>query len=213
MSDNLQPPGLWFSPGDAVLARQRDVILLSSLGVHGLAEKFLDGLATIASDGSGFARHVQDVIEMDDSWRAGPGNEQHASVVAIGPACGGMTIAVSGMAWAEITTVHGVQRIQAGQPSMLLHCVLGMPPIAVHAGLGTDIAELGIDRFSRLDGGTVRAAGFSYYRTHAPICAARADAVVAPEPFDALAARRCRVRCGRGSARAAIGAAGPGRAG
>jgi FHA domain len=152
-------PGLWFVPGDAVLARMGGLVLLSSVTENDFLEKLLDGLASINGDGPDFARLAEAGIEDDGAWQAGA---QGPAVVAVGPSRAGLAVTVSGTAWVEVTTGHGVQRLEAGQPSALLRCVVRAPVIAVHGGLGTDSGRARPDPFSRLDAGTVRACGFTY---------------------------------------------------
>ena len=157
--DGHHRPGLWFVPGDAVLARMGGLVLLSSVTENDFLEKLLDGLANINGDGPDFARLAEAGIEDDGAWQAG---EQGPTVVAVGPSRAGLAVTVSGTAWVEVTTGHGVQRLEAGQPSALLRCVVRAPVIAVHGGLGTDSGRARPDPFSRLDAGTVRACGFTY---------------------------------------------------
>jgi hypothetical protein len=167
MSQPIHPPGLWSTPGDGVLARQGGLVLLSSVAESGLVDRLLDVLAETADgsgDGGQFTSAVEDVLENDDSWSAVPGHPPAPAVVAFGPFRGGMAVTVGGAAWAELTTSDGTQSLAAGQSPMLLRCVLGYPVIAVHGGLSADRPERGrTDRFSRLDGGTMRAGRLSYY--------------------------------------------------
>lgn len=153
-------PGLWFVPGDAVLARAGDLVLLSSVTQNDFLEKLLDGLANVTGASPDFARLAEASVEDNGAWQAG---EQGPAVVAVGPARTGLAVTVSGTAWAEITTGRGVQRLEAGQPAALLRCVVTAPVLAVHGGLGTDPGRARPDRFSRLDAGTVRACGFTYH--------------------------------------------------
>jgi hypothetical protein len=75
-----------------------------------------------------------------------------------------MAVTVSGGAWADVSTAHGTQRVEAGQPGMLLRCLLRSPVSAVRGGLGAaGNGAVSTDRFSRLDAGTVRASGLSYF--------------------------------------------------
>jgi hypothetical protein len=165
------PPGLWFVPGDAVLARSGSLILLSSAAEDGFLDELLGGLACLNKLLDGLAHEfdnlIEDAINNYGAGQTGRWGEQDPAVVAIGPARQGLTATVSGTAWAEITTVHGLQRLEAGQPSMLLRSMLSAPVIAVHCGVAADLGRPCPDRFSRLDGGTVRAGGFTYYPDHA----------------------------------------------
>jgi FHA domain-containing protein len=162
-SDGHQTPGLWFLPGDAVLARLGSRVLLSSADGNGFLEKLLDGLAETAADGPDFARLAEDAIVSDGGRRGG---QQVPAVVAVGPSAAGTAITVSGTAWAEVTTTAGVRQIEAGPSALLVRCVLAADLIAVHGGIGGERGRARIDRFSRLDAGTVRAGGFSYH--HGP---------------------------------------------
>jgi hypothetical protein len=170
--------------GDGVLARRGDLVLLSSLVENGLLDALLELLAEIADaggDGRRFAGVVEEALKSDGTWDAGRGDQQSPAVVAFGPDGAGLAVTVSGAAWAELTTAHGTRRLVAGQPSMLLRCTTGSPVIAVHGGLGTvggDIART--DRFSRLDRGTARAGGLSYYPDHPAISGAQPSAEAMP---------------------------------
>ncbi|HXP20661.1 MAG TPA: FHA domain-containing protein [Streptosporangiaceae bacterium] len=173
MSDLNHPPGLWPVPGDGVLARHGDLILLSSLESGQFADVLLDLLEQISGsggDGRRFADAVADALEIEAMGGAageGAGAETDSapgpSVLAFGPAGSGLAVTVSGSAWADVVTAHGVQRIAAGQPGMLLRCLLRSPASAVRGGLGpSGDGEARTDRFSRLDGGTLRAGGLAY---------------------------------------------------
>ncbi len=119
-------------------------------------------IAEAGGDGRRFAGAVEGVLESDGAWKSA-GDQSAPAVLAFGPAHDDLAVTASGTAWAEITTAHGVQMF-AGQPCMLLRCLLGGPAIAVRGGLTADrTGRAGTDRFSRLDSGTVRAGGFSYY--------------------------------------------------
>jgi FHA domain len=159
--------GLWSVPGDGVLARQGDLILLSAIDERGLLDSLLDLLAKTSQaggDGRRYVDAVEDLIESDETWGAGDEGQPGPAVVAFGPAGAGLAVTVSGTAWAEITTAHGSDRLVAAQPATLLRCVVGVPVYAVRGGLGTGSA-LGdrTDRFSHLERGTIRAGGLSYH--------------------------------------------------
>jgi len=170
--------------GDGVLARRGDLVLLSSLDENGLLDALLELLAEIADaggDGPRFADVVEDMIKSDGRWDVDREEQMSPAVVAFGPAGAGLAVTVSGAAWAELTTAHGMQRLVAGQPSMLLRCTTGSPVSAVHGGLSTvrgDIART--DRFSRLDRGTARAGGLSYYPDHPAISGAQPSVEAMP---------------------------------
>jgi len=172
MSGQGHPPGLWPVLGEGVLARYGNLVLLVSLDSARLVDLLLDLHEQVAgSDGDGrrFTDAVADAVEVHHfpaagPAKAGPGQEPEPSVLAFGAAGQGLAITLSGSAWVEVTTAHGTQRIEAGQPGMLLRCLLRSEVAAVRGGL--DRVEHGAartDRFSRLDAGTVRASGLSYY--------------------------------------------------
>jgi hypothetical protein len=182
VSDPTHPPGLWPVPGDGVLARHGSLILLSSLDSGQFVDALLDLLDRVASaggDGRQFADQVAAVLEADEA--AGIGDGDGPSVLAFGAVGAGMAVTVSGGAWADVSTAHGTQRVEAGQPGMLLRCLLRSPVGAVRGGLGAaGNGAVSTDRFSRLDAGTVRASGLSYFAGGAvPIVA---PAPVAPQP-------------------------------
>jgi FHA domain len=159
--------GLWSVPGDGVLARQGDLILLSTIDERGLLDNLLDLLAKtseVGGEGRRFANAVEDLIEADETWGGSDEGQPGPAVIAFGPAGAGLAVTVSGTAWAEITTTHGTDRLAAAQPATVLRCVMGIPVYAVRGGLG--VGRGGgdrTDRFSRLERGTIRAGGLSYH--------------------------------------------------
>ncbi len=158
------PPGLWPVPGEGVLARAGTLILLSSLDSGQFVDTLLDLLEQLAADGGDgrqLADQVAALVEADESAAIGSAGP---SVLAFGAAGGGLAVTVSGGAWADVTTEHGTARIEAGQPGMLLRCLLRSPVSAVRGGLGAaGNGAPSTDRFSRLDAGTVRADGLSFF--------------------------------------------------
>ncbi len=167
MSDQAHRAGLWSVEGPGVLARQGGLVLLSGLADTGLPDRLLDLLAETADaggDGLRFAEAVEKALDEDGSWRVSHEGQQGPAVLAFGEAGAGLAVSVTGAAWAEITTIHGTQRIVAGQPSMLLRCLVGTQVLTVRGGLGGGHGDHArTDRFSRLDSGVVRAGGFSYH--------------------------------------------------
>ncbi len=159
--DPGHPAGLFPVPGDGVLARRGNLILLCSLSVSHLADRLLDLLeqtADAGGDGRQFADAVAAVVEQTDA-QDGP------AVLAFGPAGPGVAVTVSGGAWADVTTAAGTARVEAGHPGMLLLCVLRSPVSGVRGGLSPgDNGAASTDRFSRLEAGTVRAGGLSFYQ-------------------------------------------------
>ena len=167
MNASVGRQGLWSLPGDGVLARQGDLILLSAIDERGLLDNLLDLLAKtseVGGDGRRFVDAVEDLIEGDETWGAGDEGEPGPAVIAFGPVGAGLAVTVSGTAWAEITTAHGTDRLVAAQPATVLRCVVGIPVYAVRGGLG--VGRGGgdrTDRFSHLERGTIRAGGLSYH--------------------------------------------------
>jgi FHA domain len=159
--------GLWSVPGDGVLARQGDLILLSAIDEHGLLDNLLDLLASTSEaggDGRRFVDAVEELIEGDESWGAGDEGQRGPAVVAFGPVGAGLAVTVSGTAWAEITTAHGTDRLAAAQPATVLRCLVGIPVYAVRGGLGAGRGGGDrTDRFSHLERGAIRAGGLSFH--------------------------------------------------
>ena len=181
MNGSIGRPGLWSIPGNGVLARQGDLIVLTAIDERGLVEKLLDSLARAsegADDGRRLADAIEDLVENDETWGGGQEGPSAPAVIAIGPAGAALAVMVSGTAWAEITTARGTDRLVAGQPAAVLRCVVADPVHAVRGGLGTGRgAGDRTDRFSRLERGSVRAGGLSY---HLGLPAAHLDLPAAP---------------------------------
>lgn len=190
------PAGLWPAPGDGVLARRGNLIMLTSAESGDLVDVLLDVLEQLAAaggDGRRFADAVAEILETDSAGLAG---EAGPSVLAFGPVGHGMAATVCGTAWAEIGTARGDARVEASQPGMLLRCVLTSPVSGVVGGLGAggEVAAR-TDRFSRLDAGTVRASGLRYHV---------AGQSSGPEPAYAPSAPSERARPGSGASEAAL---------
>jgi FHA domain len=164
VTEQPHSPGLWPVPGDGVLARHGSLVLLSSLGDGQFVDVLLDLLEHCAASG-GDGREFADAIADKLETAASAGGSAEPAVLAFGGTeSGGLAVAVSGGAWADITTAHGTTRVEAGHPGMLLRCVLRTPVSGVTGGLSpADNGSASTDRFSRLDAGTVRAGGLSYY--------------------------------------------------
>jgi FHA domain len=176
------PVGLYPVPGDGVLARRGNLILLCSLNVSQFADQLLDLLeqaADAGDDGRRFTDAVAAAVEATDA-------EAGHSVLAFGPAGHGIAVTVSGGAWADVTTAQGTARVEAGHPSMLLRCVLRTAIGGVRGGLSpSDNGAASTDRFSRLEAGTMRAGGLSFYQAGAAAGPARAtEQSPAAEPAD-----------------------------
>lgn len=178
-----------------MLARQRDLVVLSSLDSGKLVEMLLDLLVQVASsggDGRRLSDAVADALEIEARVGDGSGIAQRddgPAVLAFGPAGTGLALTVSGGAWVEVRTAHGVQRIAATQPGVLLRSVVRSPASAVRGGLDSSALADGdsggarTDRFSRLDGGTVRASGLAFYPAGAASAAGSPPAPVAGSLF------------------------------
>ena len=178
----MNDPGqhtLWSIPGDGVLARQGNLVLLSSIDDRGFAESLLELMSRTAGaggDGRALADAIGAAVEGHQSWG---GLQLGPAILAFGPSGAGLAFTVSGTAFVEITTAHGTHRLVAGHPSMLLRSVVAVPVQAVRGGLGGPEPGDRTDRFSRLDSGTLRAWGLSY---HSSTPASRAGSVLAPPP-------------------------------
>jgi outer membrane biosynthesis protein TonB len=151
-------------PGEGVLARHGNLILLSSLEQGQFVDVLLDLLEQVAADGGDGREFADQVAAALESAEAGGDVDGGPSVLAFGAAGSGLAVTVGGGAWADVTTAHGTQRIEAGQPGMLLRCLLRSPVSSVQGGLGpAATGPAATDRFSRLDAGTVRANGLSFF--------------------------------------------------
>ncbi len=171
-SAGTHPPGLWPVPGDGVLARYGNLVLLSSLDSGQFVDLLLDKLGQVAAssgDGREFADQVAVALESQAPSDEADGG---ASVLAFGAVGSGLAVTVSGGAWADVTTPYGTQRIEAGQPGMLLRCLVRTTVTGIRGGLGAaDNGPPRTDRFSRLDAGTVRAGGLSFFAGGVPAAA------------------------------------------
>ena len=155
---NGHAPGLFPVPGDGVLARRGDLILLCSLEDSQAADGLLDLLEQIAAAGGGGQEFTDAIADALEFAASGP------SVLAFGPSGSGLAVTVSGAAWADLSTAGGTARIESGHPSVLLRAAVRSPVSGVRGGLNrADTGVASTDRFSRLDAGTVRAGGLSYY--------------------------------------------------
>jgi FHA domain-containing protein len=140
--------------------------------------------ADAGGDGLRFVQSVEEALQADGSWRAGHEAPQRPAVIAFGEAGAGLAVSVTGAAWVEITTIDRTQQIVAGQPSMLLRCLVGSQVMTVRGGLGGGHEDdVPTDPFSRLDSGVVRAGGFAYRAGH-PMEHVAAALVEAAEPAE-----------------------------
>ncbi len=188
MTEDAGRPGLWPVPGDGILARQGDLVLLASIA-DGAVIDVLTGLLTDVAGADGDGRQlvsaVEDALAERVPWPAGPAGPGPA-VVAFGPADAGLAVTVCGAAWAEISTAHGLQRLGPVQPGLQLRCALRGPASTVRAGLGPGPdADAHTDRFAHLDSGVIRAAGLRYVPP--AVAGAPASAADTAEPADVAA--------------------------
>ena len=149
-------------------------------------DRLLDLLADAArarATGLRFADLVS--AEFDaDAAAADAADQQGPAVVAFGPTGGGTAVAVYGTGWAEVTTVHGAQRLTAGEPYGRLRCVLPSTLIKIRAGVQPVPGDGETDPYLRLADGVVRAVALLY--APAEVAAEAADvnrhAASAPSP-------------------------------
>jgi len=157
MTKQTRRPGLWSAPGDGVLARSGDLILLTGAAEAELLDRLLAALEQVAAAGGGgrrLADAVEDVL----------GDAARPPVIALGPSGAGLVVLMAGAAWTDITTEAGTEALPGGRPGWLVRSTLPGPVLAVHAGL--DAGQRGAartDRYSHLDSGSVRAGSLSYY--------------------------------------------------
>lgn len=164
MSGEVRRSGLWPVPGEGVLAREGDLVLLASITDADFADSLvaLLGVAAGASgDGRQLASVVEDAVARSATWPAAAGAPSRAAV-AFGPLSTGLILAVCGAAWADIATADGVQRLVSAHQGVQLRCVVSGPVTEVRAGLGSDHEDGHTDRFSHLDRGAIRAGGLIY---------------------------------------------------
>jgi hypothetical protein len=176
-------PGLWPIHGDGVLARQGDLVLLIHPAGGAFADRLLDLLtnaARVGQDGLGFTSLV--AAEFDADAAAADMADPGPSAVAFGPDGVGTAMALYGTAWADVTTVHGVQRLSPGQPHGRLRCVLPSEVVTVRAGVLEGDITADTDPYLRLADGVVRAVALAYAPegTAAPSRRKRPEAVVTP---------------------------------
>jgi hypothetical protein len=163
MTGEVHSSGLWPVPGDGVLAREGDLVLLASIADADFADSLVALLAVVAGagdDGRQLASVVEDAVA-GSAWPATAGAPSRAAV-AFGPLSTGLVLAVCGAAWADIATADGVQRLVSAHQGVQLRCVVSGPVTEVRAGLGSDHEDGHTDRFSHLDRGAIRAGGLIY---------------------------------------------------
>ena len=165
MTGEVHRPGLWPVPGDGVLAREGDLVLLGSIADADFADSLVALLAVVADagdDGRQLANVVEEAVARSVTWPA-TAAEPSRAVVAFGPLGAGLVLAVCGTAWADVATADGVQRLVSVHQGVQLRCVVSGPVAEVQAGLGRDRGGGSrTDRFSHLDRGAIRAGGLIY---------------------------------------------------
>jgi hypothetical protein len=165
MTEKTTRPGLWPIPGEGVLARQGDLILLTSTADDELTDGLLALLEKTADTGGDGRQLADAVADLLAGHASGPASLDQAgpAVVAFGPAGPGLALTISGAANAEISTPAGTQQLVPGPPGVQLRCLLSEPATAVRSELSTGDTVTGHpDRFSRLDQGTTRAGGLVF---------------------------------------------------
>ena len=189
MTEHGVLPGLWPIHGDGVLARQGDLVLLIHPGGGVFTDRLLDVLADAArarATGLRFTDLVSAEFDADAAAAdaADAADQQGPAVVAFGPTDRGTAVAVYGAGWAEVTTVHGEQRLTAGEPYGRLRCVLPSTLIKIRAGVQPVPGDGETDPYLRLADGVVRAVALLY--APAEVAAEAADenrhAASAPSP-------------------------------
>ena len=183
MTEHGVLPGLWPIHGDGVLARQGDLVLLIHPAGGAFTDRLLDLLADSARAGQSGLRFTELVsAEFDANAAAADAaaDQSGPAVVAFGPAGDGTAVAVYGTAWAEVTTVHGAQRLTTGEPYGRLRCVLPSTLIKVRAGVQSVVGEGETDPYLRLADGVVRAVALLYAPAEVAAKAARQDPPAAP---------------------------------
>ncbi len=166
-----------------MLARQGDLVLLIHPGGGPFTDRLLELLADAArtrASGLQFTDRVSAELDADAS-AADPAAEHGPAVVAFGPAGGGTAVVVYGSGWAEVTTVHGTQRLTAGEPYGRLRCVLPSTLINVRAGVQAVAGDAETDPYLRLADGVVRAVALLYAPAETMAEAAGQARPVAPD--------------------------------
>ena len=128
VSEANHPPGLWPVPGDGVLARHGHLILLSSLESGQFVDVMLDLLeqaAAMGGDGRQFTDQIAGVLESDEAAEmvAADDAQSGPSVLAFGATDMGVSVVVSGNAWADIydDARHPARRGRPARHAAALH--------------------------------------------------------------------------------------------
>jgi hypothetical protein len=191
MTENTTRPGLWPIPGEGVLARQGDLILLTSTADDELTDGLLALLEKTADTGGDGRQLADAVADLLAGHPSGPASldQTGPAVVAFGPAGPGLVLTISGAANAEVSTAAGTQRLVPGPPGVQLRCLLSEPATAVRSELSTGDTVTGQpDRFSRLDQGTTRAGGLVFVPSTPAGTEPKPTPAAATEPESAPAA-------------------------
>jgi hypothetical protein len=149
-------PGLQPISGAGVLSRRGELVVLGSTdpandAVVAAVLAAQQEIADRGGDGTAFADRLAELT-------AG----STLDVVVFGPAGGGVVVAVSGHAWADVTTVHGAQRLALRRSSAGVRTVLPGPLVSIRAGLGEVDVEAVPQRWADLQAGCVQAGGLLY---------------------------------------------------
>ena len=164
--------GLWSVPGDGVLARQRDLILLSAIDEHGLLDNLLDLLAKtseVGGDGRRFADAVEDLIEGDETWGGSEEGQPGPAVVAFGPAGAGLAVTVCGTAWAPSRSTRAFHECAI---STTLRAGLTVPSALETCTMATNFV-LGPSSFSNSSSNSSPSSLIGATRSLAPCCSQR----------------------------------------
>ncbi|MGN6606785.1 MAG: hypothetical protein ACTHMS_07220, partial [Jatrophihabitans sp.] len=141
--------------GEGVLARQGDLVLLLSAPPG--SDELVAGLLAAQEE---VARSGADGMALTDRLGAVlAASPSTVDMVAFGPSGAGLAIVVYGVAFADVATAQGQQRLAVSRPRDGVRNVLPGALASVRAGLGDPAAAREPQRFGQLDHGVVQAAG------------------------------------------------------
>lgn len=146
-------------PGQGVLARYGDLVLLCEAAPEPRVRTLIDAVAATAAAGAGgreLSRLLAGLLGAADDFPA---------LCAFGPAEDGIAVLVSGRAGLTITTDGLEYRLDGRNAVTMVDRVLDGPVESIHATLGDRSVDPGTDRWSRLDAGVVRADALVYQPT------------------------------------------------
>jgi hypothetical protein len=160
----MSTAGLRPIPGDGVLSRHGELVVLCSAAEDRaeLVDAVLaahEQVAHAGGDGMALADRLEAVLA-DAAGDLG--------AVAFGPAGDSLAVAVFGHAWADVTTVHGEQRLALRQSHNGVRSVLPGTLLSVRAGLGDIDVSTEPQRWGSLEHGSVHAGGLLYVAVEAP---------------------------------------------